>query len=407
MLSVQCRRNLVNPDFIIFGLMKILMVVESVFTGDTRVENEAISLISEGHEVCILCYSTTHKSSVEFYKNIKLYRIGISKFIKKSSVAALSFPFYFNFWKNHIKKILDSENYNIIHVHDLPLISICYDIAKRSNLNLVLDLHENYPALMAISEHTRTISGRLLCSIRKWKAYEKKYIGKVNNIIVVIEEAKERLIKLGADAGNIKIVSNYLKIENYSQFRKKSRKDHKIVFVYLGGVTYHRGLQYVMEAAHILHDLSDRFDIKIIGDGRYSDNLRMMIKKYGLKNIFFTGWLSEYEAFENLADGDVALIPHIKSDHTDNTIPHKLFFYMHYGFPVISSDCNPIKRILEESGSGITFPSGDAESLAHIMKKFITDPSVIERYKTSGDLVKTKYNWKNEAEKLLSLYQEL
>jgi glycosyltransferase involved in cell wall biosynthesis len=387
--------------------MKILMILESIFTGDTRVENEALSLISESHEVGIICYSTTSKSIVEHYKNIKLYRLGISKFIRKSSVAALSFPVYFNFWKKHILKILTSENYDVIHVHDLPLISICYDIAKEKRLKLVLDLHENYPALLEISEHTKTIPGRLLCSVRKWEAYERTFVNMVDHIIVVIEEAKTRLIKLGVDPDKIEIVSNYLKFENYAQFTKQPRQDGKIVFVYLGGVTFHRGLQYVLEAARLINDLSDRFSVKIIGDGRYVAGLKRMVDQYGLKNICFTGWLSEYEAFEKLSDGDVALIPHIKTDHTDNTIPHKLFFYMYYGFPVISSDCNPIKRILEESGSGITFPSGDFRSLAQIMRSFITDPSEMKKYSDSNNAVRGKYNWEPEAKKLLSLYRKL
>jgi len=387
--------------------MKILMVLESIFTGDTRVENEALSLISEGHEVGIICYSTTGKSVVENYKNIKLYRTGISKFIRKSSVAALTFPVYFNFWKKQIQKILASEYYEAIHLHDLPLIRVCYGITKRKRLKLVLDLHENYPALMEISEHTKTIPGRLLCSIRKWKAYERTYVNMVDHIIVVIEEAKTRLTKFGVVPDKIKIVSNYLKFENYTQFTRKSHQDGKIIFVYLGGITFHRGLQYVMEAANLLHDLSDRFSVKIIGDGRYVANLKQMVERYGLRNILFTGWLSEYEAFENLSDGDVALIPHIKTDHTDNTIPHKLFFYMYYGFPVISSDCNPIERILEESGSGITFPSGDFRSLALIMRSFITDPSEMKKYSDSNNAVREKYNWDLEAKKLLSLYQEL
>lgn len=383
------------------------MILESVFTGDTRVENEAVSLMSEGHEVSIICYSKTHTTTVEYYNNIKLYRLGAPEFIKKSSIAALTLPFYFNFWKKNIIKILISENYDAIHVHDLPLISICYNISKLRELKLILDLHENYPVLMQMSEHTKNLPGKLLCSIRKWKNYEKKYVNLVDHIIVVVEEAKTRLIKLGADSNKIKIVSNFLKFENYEQFERKPRKDGKIVFVYLGGITYHRGLQYVLEAAQLLSDFSEKFLIKIIGDGRYMKSLKLITQSIGLKNILFTGWLPEYEAFETLSDGNVALIPHIKSEHTDSTIPHKLFYYMYYGFPVISSNCTPVERIIKESGSGVIFPSGDSESLSQLMKSFIIDPAMMKKYSGSDNLIKEKYNWNNEAKKLLSLYNDL
>lgn len=383
------------------------MVLESAFTGDTRVENEALSLISKGHSVSIICYGKTRKTKVEHYKNIKLYRLGISEFIKKSSIAALILPFYFNFWKKNILRILESESYETIHVHDLALVSVCYEISKSLKLNLVIDLHENYPVLLQMSEHTKSMAGKILCSIKKWKAYEKKYINLADHIIVVVEEARERLVKLGAEPGKIEIVSNYLKYENYRQFKRNPRKDGKITFVYIGGITYHRGLQYVLEATRLINDLSDKFYIKIIGDGSYLKSLKRLTRKFKLKNILFTGWLSEYEAFENLSDANVALIPHIKSDHTDNTIPHKLFYYMYYGIPVISSDCKPIERIVKESGSGIIFPSGDAKSLSQIMRSFISDPHMADNYSESRNYVKEKYNWNQEAKKLLSLYDKL
>ncbi|HUS86921.1 MAG TPA: glycosyltransferase family 4 protein [Bacteroidales bacterium] len=387
--------------------MKILMVLESIFTGDTRVENEALSLISDGHDVSIICYSETKRTYTETHRNISLFRIGISPFIKKSSIGALRFPIYFKFWTKEIKRILSLYDFHAIHIHDLPLIKIGYDIANEYNLKLVLDLHENFPALLNISEHTKTFLGRLLCSIPQWEEYEIEYVNKVDNIIVVIEEARERLISLGADTNKIKVVSNYLKTETFKKVKKKPFNNDRITFIYLGGVTYHRGLQFVIEATKKLKNYSDRFNILIIGDGRFVPTLKIMVRKYELHNVEFTGWLAESDSFEKLGEGDIAIIPHIKSAHTDNTIPHKLFFYMYYGFPVISSDCMPIKRIIEESNAGLTFPSGNSEMLASLMEKFILSPQLINDYSSSTHAVEKKYNWEIESVKLKGIYKDL
>lgn len=383
------------------------MVVENFFTGDTRVENEALSLINAGHEVSIVCRSKTNFLVTERYKNIQLYRIRVSNFVHRSSIGTLKIPIYSNHWRAAIQKILDQTEIDVIHLHDLPLVKVCYDLANKYHLNMVLDLHENWPALLNISGHTKTFLGRILCSIRQWERYEVKYINLMEKIIVVVDEAKERLVNLGVKREKVSVISNYLKIETLKPFSENKKRNEKIEFVYIGGATFHRGLQYVIQATSFLKEYSDKFTIKIIGDGSYIPALKTLSEELSLTNIIFTGWLSDVESFEELSHGDVAIIPHIKSEHTDNTIPHKLFFYMYYGFPVISSDCDPIRRIVNESGAGMIFKSGDSHELSTLMKRFILDPEQILAYKGSRKEVEEKYNWGIEEKTLIELYSQI
>ncbi|MCD4769845.1 MAG: glycosyltransferase family 4 protein [Bacteroidales bacterium] len=384
--------------------MKILMVVETIFTGDTRVENEALSLISAGHEVSVVCRSVSNSSVTETYKNIVLYRIHVSKFILRSSIGILKIPIYSRHWKKAVNKIIRGGDFDVLHIHDLPLVKIGYDLSHIHGLELVLDLHENWPALLNISEHTKTPLGRLLCSIPQWEKYERKYVNRMDKIIVIVEEAKERLINMGVDPGKIFVISNFLKIETLKAFTGKKHINEKLEFVYLGGVTFHRGLQHIINATHLLKKYSDSFLVKIIGDGSYMPVLKSMVQNLSLTNIHFTGWLSDTESFKELSHGDIAIIPHIKSEQTDYSSPHKLFFYMYYGFPIISSDCITIKRIIKEVGAGMTFPSGDSQELAFLMEKFIKTPELINNYTSSRKAVEEKYNWGIEEKKLINLY---
>lgn len=48
--------------------MKILMLLDTEFPPDIRVENEAQSLIDAGHEVHILSYNFDSKTSSEVFK---------------------------------------------------------------------------------------------------------------------------------------------------------------------------------------------------------------------------------------------------------------------------------------------------------------------------------------------------
>lgn len=48
----------------------------------------------------------------------------------------------------------------------------------------------------------------------------------------------------------------------------------------------------------------------------------------------------------------IAIFPHIKSEHTDNTSPNKLFMFMYFAKPIIVSDCNYLVEIIEKTNVG-------------------------------------------------------
>ena len=91
---------------------------------------------------------------------------------------------------------LEEKNYDVIHIHDLPLAKVGLDLRKKYGIPDIMDLHESWPALLSLSTHTQTFLGKLLSSEKQWRNYEKEVLAKVNWIITVIEEAKERLMGL-------------------------------------------------------------------------------------------------------------------------------------------------------------------------------------------------------------------
>ena len=179
------------------------MVLESEFKADYRVENEIEQLIKLGNEVTVACYSFSGTNHNEKRDGYTIVRKKISSFIYKTSVGALKFNFYFNFWKKYLSFLLEEKNYDVIHIHDLPLAKVGLDLRKKYRIPVIMDLHENWPALVSLSTHTQTFLGKLLSSEKQWRNYEKEVLGQVDWIITVIEEAKERLIGIGIDSNKI------------------------------------------------------------------------------------------------------------------------------------------------------------------------------------------------------------
>lgn len=380
------------------------MILDHEFPPDIRVENEIEALTSKGHHIHIACYTFSDANAEERTNSVSIHRKKISKFIYKSSVGVLKFPFYFNFWRTYLNQLFIKNKFDAIHVHDLPLASIGYEFASKYNIPFTLDLHENWPALLNISTHTKSFLGKLLSSDSQWKKYEIEYCKKADHVIVVVNEAKTRLIKLGINPDKIKVVSNTL---NFSHFELPTTQpdDNFFSMLYAGGITKHRGLQYVIKGMKHIRETDKAIRLWVLGSGSYTEHLKELAKSEGVEEqVLFPGWKSYKEMQEYFGKADVCLIPHVKSDHTDSTIPHKLFQYMYAGKPIIVSDCAPIERIVNETKSGLIYRYDNPKEFAEKVNVFIDRKNEYSAERGTH-AVNEKYNWTKDSQILTSIYK--
>ncbi|MBA7518213.1 D-inositol-3-phosphate glycosyltransferase [subsurface metagenome] len=386
--------------------MKILMILDREFPPDLRVENEIETLQQKGHEIHLACFTRKDRLSVEKTGDLTIHRVPISDFIYKSSVGALTFPFYFNFWRKFLYQILKREQFDAIHVHDLPLVRVGVELKNKYNVPLVADLHENWPAYLRISKHTKSIMGRILSPNRKWIHYEREILQYVDRIIVVVEEAKNRLARLNLNEENIHVVSNTLNIKHFNIDIPKTHPG-EIVLFYAGGITYHRGLQTVIKALSLARKSVSDICFRILGEGRYQAELMKLIKQLDLgEYVVFHGWQPYEKMIGLLTEADFAVIPHLKSEHTDTTIPHKLFQYMYAEKPVIASNCEPVERIIRETNSGYIYTAGKYVELANILEGLAKNNDK-ELGRNGKFWVKEKYNWELDSQVLINVYEKL
>jgi len=104
----------------------------------------------------------------------------------------------------------------------------------------------------------------------------------------------------------------------------------------------------------------------------------------------------------------VCIIPHVSNEHTETTIPHKLFQYMYMRKPVVVSDCRPLQRIVMETNSGAVFKSGDEFDFARVILQLFENDLLRKQMGENGNrAVIGKYNWENSSRSLIGLYSNL
>ncbi|MFK8162628.1 MAG: glycosyltransferase family 4 protein [Lewinella sp.] len=395
------------------------MILDNEFTGDMRVENEVASLVNARFKVSVLCLTHGEKPVREDFCGATIIRKPLTKFIKEKTKPFIDTPLdlYSRFWRKWIEAFIQEEKIDVLHAHDLYMLPavLSYKEKAKSSIPIVADLHENYPAALENYQWSSTFPGNQIVSIPRWRKAEIRWLQQVDHVVTVIEEATERYLKLGLPENKISVVANYVnedffmlpKEEEVAEIRDRFKDE--FVVSYVGGFDAHRGLEEVVAAIPMVRSAIPHIKLVLVGDGANRSSLEAMSEQLGVDDkISFEGWQLPAKIPAYLGASDVCLIPHVKTEHTDNTIPHKLFQYMLLGKPIITSDCAPLKRILQDSETGHAYPSGDSAALAELLKEMYAAPQQMalmgEKGKTS---VLSTYNWEATAGNLVDLYNSL
>lgn len=379
------------------------------FPPDIRVTKEAQALAPFGHECLLLCRRESGQTGVEDVASVTAVRMRVhptSALRRRMDSLRFLLTLDSPAWRRGMVSLVREHGAQAIHVHDLEYAWSGVKAAAEAGVPLVVDLHENYP--VAISLYKRRAIDRLLFSPKRAARLERRVLARADRIVVVVEEAKERLVALGGDPDRIVVFGN-------AEPRALAEPEPPALelgagprIVYVGGIARHRGLDTAVRAMVPLLAEEPRTRLTIVGDGDALDGLKALARELGVEGaIDFTGRLGFDAAMEHVRIATVALVPHHRSAHTDATVPHKLFQYMALGRPVLVSDCVPLARIVNETGAGLVFASGNADELAARVLE-MSDP---ERARTMAEAGRAAalgpWNLEAEAPALAALYGEL
>jgi len=384
------------------------MLLEGEFPPDVRVENEALTLVKAGFEVHIFALTFSQQPSLEEWQpGVWVHRKALRKaFFKKIHITVLKWPIYRRLWEKFVRS--QGVAYNALHVHDLPLARVGKVLARMRHVPLILDFHENYPAALGIWEHSQTPVGRLFLDVPSWRAYEFEAVQSADRVIVVVEEALERFRKADIPSGKFTIVSNVLNLETFPVKPESEKSSGEWRLAYVGGFGVHRGLETAIQAMPQILKETPEARLILAGDGRNAAELRALAEELGLtKSVTFTGWLSFDESARVIQTSNICMIPHLSIEHTNTTVPHKLFQYMYLKKPVLVSSSPPLKRIVEATRSGLVFEAGNPEDFAEKAVQMIRSKNLKKWGENGHKAVLKTYNWEGESKKLVQIYREL
>ena len=386
--------------------MRVLKVYDSDYPWDVRVEKVVKTLLEARHTVRLLCRNRRRERRHERLED------GLDVVRLPGLPDPLSFPFFLNpVWVTCLLREVRQFRPDRLLVRDLPLAPLAVAVGRLTGVPVIADLAEPYPDSLRSQWRFQRMSvfDRITRNPVLADCVERFVLQGVDRALVVCVEAGRRLERQGLPAGRWTEVGNTAVLDTFiprgDVVPEVEGLSDRCVLLFSGLLAGDRGLDLALEAMARLHARHPgRFALVIVGEGPVRAQLEAQVAALGLAGaVRFTGWMEHGRLPDVIVRARIGLLPFHACEHINATLANKLFEYMALGLPVVVSDVPPMVRVLEETGAGVTFHSGDPGDLAAKIEWLAHDRDARERCAEAGRKAsKELYNWGIDGQRLLA-----
>lgn len=347
----------------------------------------AESLQEQGHEVTVLTGFPNYPQG-KIYTGYRL-RLWHKEVI--NGVPVVRVPLYANHGQSALKRAWNSLSFaltasllgpfllrraDVVHVYDLLITAALpgWWLSRLWRVPLTVEVHDMWPEALQASGMT---TSKLLLRIVEGLANFVYHSATV--IRVVTESFRWNLIHKGTPAAKIQVIPDWVDTNLYSpqdvdsNLSTQLELSQRFNVVFAGSIGLAQGLETVIEAAALLHDLPE-VQFVLVGDGVELPNLQRLTHRRKLKNVRFLGRYPSEKMASLYALAQVLLI-HLRSDPLfEMWVPHKTYAYMASGRPVLAAVRGDAAQVIEAANAGLICLPGSPSAMATAIRELYYMP---------------------------------
>ena len=359
--------------------------------------NLAVQMAKRDHQVYIFTTSIDTKESIEENENITIYRY------KKSFIIG-SAPISIDILYKPLKLGLDLD---IIHAHagNPPAPIAAYWYAKKKKKPFIVTYHgDGQWGWGGVIRRTSVYF------------YNKCLLDKILSYADVIISPSEHYIEesrvLSKYRDKIVVIPNgiYLKEFDIPYSKEKCREKLGLplggrIILFLGGLVPLKGPGVLLKAMlKILKEIPDA-ELVFVGGGVMREELEKLSKELGVENnVRFAGVVEEDMKPLYYMAADVFCLPSVM---TSEVFPIVFLEASASRLPMVVSDLNTFKCIIEDGYNGIVAKRNDVNNLADAIIYLLENEDVREKIGKNARKKVEDYSWKRVAEETEKVYQRM
>lgn len=347
----------------------IKMILTNGFDPDLRVYKEAKYLISQGHEVEIICWDRQNKYKDKPTEIID--GINITRFFMPSQYGTglKQLPQFFKFGKA-VKKYLKNKKYDVLHCHDLDGAIIGKKIKGKSKL--VFDMHEYY-----INKNSALYNKVLRYQVASIQ-------NKADYIIYLNDKQKQDIAKKNID--KLIYLPNYPEAYKFADCTKTPSDKFRIG--YAGYVRHLGPLQNLFTATKCL----DQVQVDIYGASVLGNELEKLTENNA--NVKLYGEYNHNEIAKIYKNIDLLFCVYVaKNENDKNALPTKFYESIISETPIMVSKDTLMADFVNEKGNGYIVNGDDAENMEQFIKQIINDKNLYNEILQNIKAIKNDFKW--------------
>ena len=392
--------------------MRILMLVRGEYETDIRIRREAEALVSKGNSVHIICKHRDGNPTSESINGVDVTRIRINNRISQivsEGIYGLTWCHPIVFKECH--SILQENKFDIIYFHDIHYAKIAVRLSNIHNLKVVADLHEMYPQDVKTWRESNSLRERLrlktlLTPAWRFQRLERFAVNHSDALITVSQGLLNYFVKRYDYEGQTGLIRNVPDVDRLDNLPVEDLGyNNELVLSYIGGFTRQRGLEIAIKAMTDISEEVPDSKLLLVGDSHddYIHSLKRLCSNLGVEeHVEFTGWVDfeKVPSYYNISD--ITLAPIRETHAANDVLPNKMFQSMAFRTPVIVSDIQSMKEIIDDTGAGVVF--GDGTTLSEAILQLYKSPKKSKDMGRRGrKAIEQKYNIKTEIEVLIDI----
>jgi glycosyltransferase involved in cell wall biosynthesis len=389
---------------------RVLIIVQNLpVPFDRRVWLECQALISDGHQVAVVCPKGSGDPAYEVINTVEVYKYrpyapGGSKV---SFIAEYAYSFLATAWLT--LKARRSGRFGVMQACNPPDIFWPIGMALRAldGTRFVFDHHDLSPELY----ESRFPDGPKL-PYRMLRALERRTHRTADHVISTNESYRDIAVKRsGKPASKVTVVRTGPDPDQLrrGQAHPELRRGGRFLAAYIGVMGPQDGVDIVVRAADIVVHEFGRNDIAftLIGSGDCFDDLVRLRDELGLAgHVEFTGRAPDEQVAQIMSTADVGLSPDPKNPLNDVSTMNKTMEYMAYELPVVAFDLRETRVSAGDAAVYVT--PNDVHEYAKAIVALMDGESARARMAKLGRArVEQELAWSRQRDAYLGVYHDL
>ncbi len=288
-----------------------------------------------------------------------------------------------------LDEVFDAEGFDVVHIHEPFMPWLPFQAMRHSPAVTVGTFHAAKEGGNRFYSYGRRILWRWFARLDGRIAVSPAAASLVERYFPVRCEIIPNGIDVAQFAGPAEPIAEY--------------DDGKTNILFLGRLEKRKGLKYLLRAFARLKSEYPNIRLIVAGEGSVRRHYEASVRRAGLADVVFTGYVSEEEKVRLLHTADIFCAPATANESFGIVLAEA----MAAGTPIVATDLEGYASVVRHEREGLLVRPRDERALQKALARLIDNPALRDEMAARAQVRVREFDWASVSRRILAYYASL